>query len=269
MAPHVIMDDYYWDYHYVGGAFQLLLTLGAAVLWETSLSTVTGKRSGQLFFNRRFLSRLPLIELDEAAIGRAIPYYRDMLAHGCYDDYWRSLSTRGRHGQITVPVFQQCGWFDAYAGSTLRNWKAMTAGGGSESARANQRVLMGPWSHEEPAGTRLGDWDFGPQSYLVIRDEELRWWDRWLKGADGGPAGDPPLRLFVMGVNEWRSAEDWPLPGTQFTDYYLHSCTAAAGPTRFTATGFCPPNRRGPNRPTASPTTRTGRSRRWAGTTRC
>jgi putative CocE/NonD family hydrolase len=26
-----------------------------------------------------------------------------------------------------------------------------------------------------------------------------------------------------MGRNQWRAAQDWPLPGTQFTKYYLHS----------------------------------------------
>ena len=33
----------------------------------------------------------------------------------------------------------------------------------------------------------------------------------------------PPVRVFVMGAGRWRDAEDWPIPGTQFTSYYLHS----------------------------------------------
>ena len=33
---------------------------------------------------------------------------------------------------------------------------------------------------------------------------------------------EPPVHLFVMGRNEWRSATDWPLPETKFTKYYLH-----------------------------------------------
>ena len=33
----------------------------------------------------------------------------------------------------------------------------------------------------------------------------------------------PRVRLFIMGRNEWRSADEWPLPGTQYTEFYLHS----------------------------------------------
>jgi len=29
--------------------------------------------------------------------------------------------------------------------------------------------------------------------------------------------------IFVMGVDEWRSEADWPLPNTQYRPYYLHS----------------------------------------------
>jgi putative CocE/NonD family hydrolase len=29
------------------------------------------------------------------------------------------------------------------------------------------------------------------------------------------------VRLFVMGVNEWRLEEDWPLPGTDYADFFL------------------------------------------------
>ena len=45
MAPHVICDDFFSDCHYIGGAFQLLLSLGAATIWETNLATVTGSQS--------------------------------------------------------------------------------------------------------------------------------------------------------------------------------------------------------------------------------
>ena len=34
---------------------------------------------------------------------------------------------------------------------------------------------------------------------------------------------EPPVKLWVMGANEWRYADDWPLPETKWTKYYLHS----------------------------------------------
>ena len=34
---------------------------------------------------------------------------------------------------------------------------------------------------------------------------------------------EPPVRLFVMGANKWRTATDWPLPETKWTPFYLHA----------------------------------------------
>ena len=52
---------------------------------------------------------------------------------------------------------------------------------------------------------------------------QLRWFDWLLKGIDTGLANEKPVRLFVMGTDEWRHADDWPLPGTRYVDYFLHS----------------------------------------------
>jgi putative CocE/NonD family hydrolase len=40
------------------------------------------------------------------------------------------------------------------------------------------------------------------------------------------------VKLFVMGLDQWREEDDWPLPDTQFRPYYLHSAghaNSAAG----------------------------------------
>jgi uncharacterized protein len=52
-------------------------------------------------------------------------------------------------------------------------------------------------------------------------DEILRWYDHWLKGVDTGIMKEPRVRYWLMGANEWRTGEDWPLPQTQWVQYYL------------------------------------------------
>jgi uncharacterized protein len=52
--------------------------------------------------------------------------------------------------------------------------------------------------------------------------EQVRFFDRHVKGEQSLDAG-PPVRIFVMGANVWRDEDDWPLPDTRFTAYYLHS----------------------------------------------
>lgn len=237
LAPHVIMDDYFADCHYVGGAFQLALSLGAALIWSTSLGTVTGESAGRLFLNDRVLRHLPLVELDERAIGREIGCWREWLAHPVVDDYWESL--RHRPEAVTVPVFQQCGWYDAYPGATMRTFQAL-------AGRVPQRVLMGPWSHEEEHTRIVGGHDFGPAASRLIRDDDLRWFDQWLKELDTGLLDEPPLSLFVMGANRWRHASEWPLPGTQLTPWYLRSGGRA---NSLAGDGVLSPDAPGPDEP--------------------
>jgi len=57
----------------------------------------------------------------------------------------------------------------------------------------------------------------------VIRDHDLAFYDRFLKDAADGWDERPPLELFVLGANEWRSEHEWPLARTEFTPWYLHS----------------------------------------------
>jgi predicted acyl esterase len=54
-------------------------------------------------------------------------------------------------------------------------------------------------------------------------DVLIRWYDHWLKGIDTGIMDEPPIKIFVMGVNEWRYEEEWPLPGLHPTKFYLRS----------------------------------------------
>ncbi len=67
----------------------------------------------------------------------------------------------------------------------------------------------------------------GPPVYLdrplyQYAYESLRWFDHWLKGIETGILEEPRLQLFIVGSNEWKSAEEWPLPETKWMPFYLH-----------------------------------------------
>src|SRR5260370_27404672 len=57
----------------------------------------------------------------------------------------------------------------------------------------------------------------------------LRWYDWLLKGEANGVEKEKPVKIFVMGKNEWREEDDWPLARAKNTKYYLHSSGAANG----------------------------------------
>ena len=70
---------------------------------------------------------------------------------------------------------------------------------------------------------KLGDFDYGPKSLIDLNNLYLRWFDFWLKGKETGILDDAPVKIFVMGDNEWRDEKEWPLARTVFTKYYFHS----------------------------------------------
>ena len=68
----------------------------------------------------------------------------------------------------------------------------------------------------------------GPPVYLdrplyQYAYESLRWFDHWLKGINTEIVHEPRLHLFIVGTNDWKSADDWPLPETRWTPFYLHA----------------------------------------------
>jgi uncharacterized protein len=226
MAPQVIMGDYFKDCHRTGGAVQWTLTGFATVIFSTSVSLIQ-RGATHIFGNSTYYRHLPLVDFDVQTIGREIAWYRDWCAHTTYDDYWKALNTEDRVADIDVPIVQQAAWYDPYTAPALRTWAKMREHGYSERARRNQRVYVIPWTHHLPEGSKLGDLDFGPGAYVDLKQEDLRWFDYWLKGNDTGIMDEPPIRLFIMGDNIWRYEHEWPLARTRFTPYYLHSQGAA------------------------------------------
>ena len=147
----------------------------------------------------------------------------DWLAHPSYDDYWKRWSIEDHYADITVPALTITAWYDIFQGGSLRNYMGMKAWGGSEAARAEQRLLITLGGH---AGhdRKVGDVDFGPQAAdFDENDVTLRWYDYLFKGIQNGFSKEKPVKIFVMGVNEWREEDDWPPPQSHTIKYFLHS----------------------------------------------
>jgi putative CocE/NonD family hydrolase len=79
-------------------------------------------------------------------------------------------------------------------------------------------------------GPKIGDRDFGPASEFHEDETTLHWYDYLFKGIQNEFASDKPVRIFVMGANEWRQEDDWPLARARITRYFLHSAGGANGP---------------------------------------
>ncbi len=155
-------------------------------------------------------------------------YFTDWLAHPNYDNYWKPISIEDHYADIQVPVFGVGAWYDIFLGGTLRNYIRLKSEAGTEAARHGQRLEVTVGGHAG-SGRKIGAVDFGEKLPTDDEDVMLRWYDWLLKGEANGVEKEKPVKIFVMGKNEWREEDDWPLARAKSTRYYLHSAGAANG----------------------------------------
>ena len=63
------------------------------------------------------------------------------------------------------------------------------------------------------------------------RQEQIRFFDYWLKGVQNGVMDEPPVKLAIRKGGdqvEWRYEKEWPLARTQWTKYYFDLSQPAA-----------------------------------------
>jgi putative CocE/NonD family hydrolase len=171
---------------------------------------------------------------DGADLTQALaPYFIDWLAHPQYDDYWKQWSIEENFQNIQVPALTIAAWYDIFQGGSLRNYAGMKEHAANDAARAGQRLLVTIGGHAG-GGRHIGSVDFG--SAAEDFDENnvtLDWYDYLFLGKENQFAdATKPVRIFVMGANEWRDEAEWPLTRAVETRYLLGSnvnANSAAG----------------------------------------
>jgi putative CocE/NonD family hydrolase len=240
--PQVTFPDMYEELMYPGG----MLAAGVGLSWSLGAGAPVALQRLELSAAELQAAMQQLVEaLNGLVTGqtcRRLPledqpildlcgysFYKDVVAHPTRDAYWRQMSVVERYGRVQVPAYHLGGWYDIFTHGTLRNYLGMKSQGGTESARRGQKLIMGPWLHG-PMNGNSGEVDFGFQASAVmvnIIGIQLRWFDHWLKGEANGIMDEPPVRIYVMGRNEWRDEPEWPLARAKPTRYYLHSAGGA------------------------------------------
>ena len=240
IAPTVTSTDFYLaPWYSAGGA----LSWHSMWSWTTEMTAMAAqnalaKRAGDpdllsavgemMADPQRHLAAMPAA--DQPVLTRNAPWFPQFLRRPERDRFWQDLSVIDRPEQITVPALNIGGWFDLFVDNTVRTFTRMRAKAGTAEGRDGQRLIIGPWDHNSADGV-YHDRQFGLAADAVACDltgAHVAFYDRWLRGRADALAGAAPVRIFVMGVDEWRDETDWPLPNTQYTDYYLDS-TGAAG----------------------------------------
>ncbi|HEX5120133.1 MAG TPA: CocE/NonD family hydrolase [Pseudonocardiaceae bacterium] len=134
-----------------------------------------------------------------------------------------------------VPALFATGYYDHGARAAVEQYTALRRRGATAAAREGTRLIIGPWRHGRMTA-HLGEVFFGPDAAIEragVVEAHLAFFDEHLRGRRA--ARTPRVRYFVMGANRWRSADEWPPPGTAIRPLYLRSdgradFTAPPGP---------------------------------------
>lgn len=153
-----------------------------------------------------FFRRLPLLSVADEFPDAV--WVRDWFAHPKFDDYWKGYGVYGKYDKVRVPGFFVTGWYDNLVHEGFKNFKGFREQAATKEAREGTKIRVGPTVH----GGAYGQFDLA-----------LRWYDYWLKGKQNGIDKEAPVQVYVMGADRWRMEQEWPLPQTRFTNYYLSS----------------------------------------------
>jgi putative CocE/NonD family hydrolase len=222
-APMFMSTDCWKRAYYCDGAFSLALT------WSWLCFEVPGRVSKAIQMPRldvrKILLSLPVCDMDLLTGAGRVPAFQEYVRNNRYGGSpWTLLNARTpeRAAAFQTPALLLGGWYDNYAAEATETFLAFRRHAASETLRASHRLLIGPWSHGFPGSSRLGEVDYGPEA-LKETDSPQRWLDCLLHDRPASAFMEKPVRLFVMGLNQWRDEDDWPLARTRYTPFFLHA----------------------------------------------
>ena len=229
ICPVVTASNYHDGWTYQGGAFEQWFNES----WTSGLAEDTLNRSVRQQVNAQHgiatlpLTEYPLLPLPQSGSRNELlhtlaPYFLDWLEHPNYDEYWKRWAIEEHYADIRVPSLTVAAWYDIFLGGSLRNYVGLKEHAADDSARQGQRLLVTIGGHAGSA-QKIGEVDFGPAAPFDEDSVTLNWYDHLFKNVANEFSAPKRAKIFVMGANQWRDEDDWPLARAKETKYYLHS----------------------------------------------
>lgn len=134
---------------------------------------------------------------------------------------YRLARAAERTAQIDVPVLMITGWFDHGIARQIDTFHALRASAGPR-ARAESRLVVGPWHHTAVDQVQQGDVQF-PLGAGEAGLAAIVWFDKWLRGVgNGGWRDGERVRHLPVGGEMWLRTAEWPRSGGTERTLTLH-----------------------------------------------
>ena len=155
-------------------------------------------------------------------MGDSIAFWKDLMTHPNYDDFWKARNPRNFVQNIPsdVATLEVGGLFDAEDCFGVWNvYKSVEA-----KAKNNNKIVVGPWYHGQWAsgdGTHLGNIQFESNtSEWYGQNIEVPFFNFYLKGK-GSIDKISEANIFFSGENQWHLMPQWPAANMKPTDLFL------------------------------------------------
>jgi predicted acyl esterase len=194
MIPWEGAADMYRDFGYHGGIF----SFGFVVNWYNN------------HMAHHLLGRPQATAPDAFATPWVWEYMRYSLDNAWYD------GRRANWAKIDIPFLSAGNW--SGMGLHLRG----NTEGFLRAGSKHKKLRIHAGTHYHPFYSAEG------------REDQLRFFDHWLKGFDTGVTREPPVKLLIRkgghGNAEWRFENEWPIRRTRWTKFHLRpGSDSAAG----------------------------------------
>lgn len=145
-----------------------------------------------------------------------MPYFSELLNYEPTHNHWQKIDAKSNYDKINVPGLHVAGWYDCFLDKTIANFQ------NGHHRGLGDKLIIGPWTHANFAQV-IGDRDFGMAATkwgeANMHARHIEWFNHWLKKAPL-PASSP-VNYFVMGLNDWKTAENWPPQNANMTPLYF------------------------------------------------
>jgi putative CocE/NonD family hydrolase len=158
--------------------------------------------------SERAAATFPLRKADRVIAPEGVSWWQDWMDHAEPGDPWWNAIDYGAAAETMPPSVMIAGWYDIFLPFQLRDFVR------AQQAGRDVRITIGPWTHVALPGITES-----LRQSIALFQERFGIVAPGFKPAAGGTR--PPVRLFLMGANEWREYPSWPPPNARAQTFYL------------------------------------------------
>lgn len=197
MAPQITASEFH-SLTYPGGSFGL----DTVLTWfhilshqeEAFITSIQNWMKASKILRSANL-HLPLYDADQVIAGRHVPKFRHFIEHDDpEDDWWKLIDFSTTVSRVSAPVHLMGGWYDMFLPEMITDYTRL------KEAGRQPYLTIGPWNHVSPG------------LFTHSLRESIIWFRAAMLG-DHSLLRNSPVRIFVMGADQWRDFSEWPPAG--------------------------------------------------------